>query len=349
MTQGALIGWYSDSFNPALASVRYRLLAPLQALQARGLRIEKFDATRPPGSYRAIIFCKSESPEALDAARRAKAAGTAIIYDICDNVFAASDAGKFSDARLKRIRGLMGLASHVTFSTPTLAEQFGEHMPDLHSCRSVIADTLDIFPQAGVRSDWRARWHLAALKRFLRRNDGALHCVWFGKSLGKLSGYIHLDKAAGELARFAETQPVTLTVISNDRAGFWKAARKWRVPTHYMPWSLATFAEALSLHRVALIPLENNRYTAGKTFNRPATALLAGLGVIADPIASYEELAPFITLGDWQDGLARYARWDAATQDAVVAGQAWLAERYCPDAVATHWAEMIERALAESA
>lgn len=348
MFEDGLIGWHSDSFNPAMASIRYRLLAPMQALQAQGVRIEKFDRTRPAGSYRAILFCKSESAEAVEIAQAARAAGSQIIYDICDNVFAACDAGRFSDARLDRVQKLLGLATHLTFSTQTLADQFAERQPQLSARRSVIADTLDIGPCTAPSPRWGPRRDLALLRRFLKQHDNALHCVWFGKSLGRLSGYVHIDAAVAELGKFARTHPVTLTVISNSRLGFWKAARNWHVPTQYLPWDLATFGEALALHRVALIPLENNQYTAGKTLNRPATALLAGLGVIADPIPSYEELRPFITMDDWQLGLTRYARWDDGTRNAVAAGQEWLAGRYRPEAVAGHWAEVIGTVLADA-
>lgn len=348
MNSAALVGWHADSFNPALASVRYRLLAPLCALQAQGFQIEKFDGARPAGSYRALLFCKSESPEAVAIARAARDAGTALIYDICDNVFAACEAGRFSDARLDRVRTLLSLATHVTFSTQTLADQFAEHMPNLPAGRSVIADALDTAPPPTSAPRWGPRRDLARLRHFLKGHEGALHCVWFGKSLGRLSGYVHVDAAVAELERFARSHRVTLTIISNSRTGFIMAAHKWRVPTHYMPWDLATFGDALALHRVALIPLENNQYTAGKTLNRPATALLAGLGVIADPIASYEELRPFCTFGDWQSGLARYARWDDSADAMVAAGQGWLADRYSPEAVARQWAELIERVSAEA-
>ena len=53
---------------------------------------------------------------------------------------------------------------------------------------------------------------------------------------------------------------------------------------------------ALARHRVAVIPVECNAYTVGKTMNRPATAIMAGLGVVGDAIPSYEELRPLKVL-----------------------------------------------------
>ena len=344
MSAEALIGWHADNFDPSLASIRYRLLAPMQAMQARGVPIDRFDRARPAESYRAVLFSKSQSAEAVTIARAARAAGRAVIYDICDNVFAAAEAGQFSAGRLERVQELLSLATHVTFSTATLAEQFAGNLPGLTASRSVIADTLDVEPSAATPCN-RARADLAALKCFLARRSGALHCVWFGKSLGRLSGYVHVNAAVAELERYAASHPTTLTVISNNRLGYWRSRPRWRVPTHYMPWNAATFQEALRLHRVALIPLESNAYTVGKTLNRPATALLAGIGAIADPIPSYQELAPFITLGNWQEGLERYHAWDERTQADVAAGRDWLVDRYGPVPIAAQWEQVLRTAV----
>src|SRR3546814_4007213 len=69
----------------------------------------------------------------------------------------------------------------------------------------------------------------------------------------------------------ARHRPVTLTVISNSRLKYLKARLGWRgVPTHYMPWAMNSFYEALSVHDAAVIPVERNGYTIGKTINRPA-------------------------------------------------------------------------------
>ena len=78
--------------------------------------------------------------------------------------------------------------------------------------------------------------------------------------------------------------------------------------------------------------------------NRPATALLLGLGVVADAIPSYEELRPFISLDDWQGGLARYRDGSAETQAQIEAGRRHLTERYSADAVADRWAEVLATA-----
>ena len=333
----ARFAWHADSYDRRLASIRYRLLAPLDALRRQGVAIEQYQAGR---DYAAIIFSKSHSPAAVAAARRARAGGHEVIFDLCDNLFAAQRAGHASGARVARLREMLGLATHLTFSTATLAEQIAEEVPGLRAPTSVIPDVLDIDPPAALPLSLRDQVALASLRRFHARHAGALHCVWFGKSLGQASGYAHVGAAARELGRFAH--PTTLTIVSNDWLGYRGARRRWPVPVTYVPWTLASAAIALARHRVAVIPLEQNDYTAGKTINRPATALLAGLGVVADALPSYEELRPFIALDDWQGGLERYRQWSDETAAALAAGRAHLAAAYGADAVAARWRAILE-------
>ena len=90
-------------------------------------------------------------------------------------------------------------------------------------------------------------------------------------------------------------------------------------------------------HRVALIPVQRNDYTTGKSINRPATAILAGLGVVADSIGSYEELRPYVALDDWQGGLARYADDWTGEQPRLAAARAHLEHRYGAGTAAARW------------
>lgn len=339
----ARFAWHADSYDTSLASIRYRLLIPLTALRRDGVSIERFDPARDPADYDGILFCKSQGAGAVAIARAARAAGRAVIYDLCDNVFAAHDANRLSAARLERTRELLSLATHATFSTATLAAQIGERHPALTPQRMVIADALD-FPEDGSPPppSLADRWHRWRLGRFHARHRDALHCIWFGKSLGNVSGYVHIDAAVRELRRFAPVAPATLTIVSNDRLSYMRARARWDVPTLYLPWSLATFADILAQHRVSLIPIETNDYTSGKTMNRPATSLIHGLGVVADPLPSYTELAPYIALDDWQGGLRRYREMAPDTVATIAARRTYLADRYSGDAIARQWRALLD-------
>lgn len=329
-------GWFAKSFDPAKASIRLRLIEPMAALERRGVDVGRY---RKGGAvdYDAVIFSKSFTRSAVSAARGAQAAGRAVIVDICDNMFDQVDRSRNRSKRA-RIAEQLARASIVTVSTPILGSQLGAIMPEIANKLRVVPDVLENLSTA--RPNWADRIRLGQLRKFLAGRPGALHCVWFGKSSGAASGFDHLDHAVRELERFAERHPVTLTVIGDSRARYQRAAKRWRIPSVYIPWSLGSFSEALAMHRVAVLPVERNDYTAGKTINRPATAIAAGLGVIADSIDSYEELRPWIALDDWQGGLQRYAYGWPSEQPRLIAARLHLERLYGADVVAGRWEEV---------
>ena len=323
-----------------MASIRLRLLEPLAHLKAQGIDIDLYNPARGPAAYDAVIFSKSFGSEAQQIARDVQAAGGSVIFDICDNIF----EGKASPKRRRKIaqlRVMLELADVITISTPQLAAQLIAQAPEIEGRCRIIPDVLETMAGAGRTPRPAEARELARLDAFLARHEGALHCVWFGKSQGSLSGFAHIGKAVAELRRFAGRHPVTLTIISNARWRYWLTGYWRKIPVHYMPWSLATFDTALRAHDVAIVPLARNGYTIGKTINRPATAIAAGLGVIADAIDSYEELRPFIALDDWQGGLERYHARPAGQDPDIAAAHAHLLSRYDRTVVGAQWEALL--------
>lgn len=335
--------WHADRVDPSLASIRYRMLEPLAALKRAGVEIELYDPARGVADYDAIIFCKSHGREAVDIARTARAAARAVIYDNCDNVFSAHRIGHFSADRLTRVREMATLATHLTFSTSVLADQFAVELSGFGKPFAVIPDTLDIEPAAVPAPNPAERRSISRVERFLHRRRDALHLIWFGKSLGNSSGFAHLDRVLRRLATAPDRPPVTVTIVSNSRWNYLKHRIGWRLPCCYAPWRLSTFDTILRLHDVAIIPVETNEYTVGKTINRPATAVLAGLGVIADAIPAYEPLRPFIAMDGMEAGLAHYWQTRGTPDPLVQQGREMLAAEYGADAMARRWLALLER------
>lgn len=334
--------WHAKSYGADKASIRLRVLEPMRVLRERGLDVGFYCEATGPAAYAAIIFSKSFAPNALCIAREARSRGRAVIFDISDNLFAGPLALRRKDGKLARLSEMMALATHVTVPTSVLAAQITEAVPEVQDKVRIIPDALDGIPDPSSGLPTRRERHrLDGLRRFLDRHRDALHCVWFGKSQGNVSGIAHLDAAVGQLELFSRRHPVTLTVISNKRWRYWKACWGWSLPTHYLPWTLNSFHEALALHRVAVIPVEKNGYTVGKSINRPATAILAGLGVVADAIPSYEELRPFIALDNWQGGLQRYLDCSPGKDPALEAARERLQQLYGPREVACLWERLL--------
>lgn len=332
------VAWYADDFSPSIASVRLRALVPMRELGALGIDALRYERSRGPAAYRAIVFLKVRSAAGLKLAMQAKARGVRIVYDLCDNLH-VKPAGRRQRRRLQVVDAFLRLADAVVLSSATLREQMMLHHPQLDGRSHVIPDALEPLEHMPGRHDWIGNWHLRRLNHFLARHSGALHCVWFGvtKADRRLPGTGQLAAAARHLEIFAAQRPVTLTVISNRRMLYRSVSADWRIPHHFVPWSLATFPAALKAHDVAVIPVQVDEFTRGKTVNRPATAIAAGLGVVADAIESYEELRPFIFLDDWQAGLTHYSRTAPRSDPLVADARRHLQERYADRQIALLW------------
>ena len=336
----AVIGWHATSYDPALASIRLRLLQPVSYLQEKGVLVEIYDPEKGVNSYEGVIFSKSMGQDALDIARALKAAGKTVVYDICDNIFEAKASGK-KQKRLRILREMLALADVIVFSTPVLRDQILARMPDLAAQTVVIPDMLEDFSNPPALRNVASRWRVAALRRFHANHRGALRCIWFGKCQGNLAGLVHVDAAVRELEVFAQSHAVTLTVVGNKRLLYWMASRKWRIPHIYLPWAADSFPHVLRSHEVAVIPLERNGYTVGKTINRPATAINAGLGVIAGSIDAYEELRPHIELDDWQRGLAHYGRFRESSDPRIDLARAHLSQHHGTQRTGGAWLQLV--------
>lgn len=343
----AAIGWHAKSLDPSLASIRLRLLQPLRYLRERGLPVEVYDPVKGVAGYRAVIFSKSMSEEAVDIARALKAAGKLVIYDICDNVFGSKERRRKQE-RVRLLRTMLSLADIIIFSTPVLRQQILSEVEDVSARTIIIPDMLEDFSDHPVPRRLSDRLRLSALDRFHARHGDALRCIWFGKCQGKKSGLVHVDAAVRELEAFAQSHAVTLTIVGNKRLLYWTASRRWRVPHIYLPWAADSFPQILSRHEVAIIPLERNAYTIGKTINRPATAINAGLGVIADSIDAYEELRPFIAMDDWQAGLRRYSEFRNGSDPHIAEARAHLSARHGEEKVGSAWLHLLNGILAPS-
>lgn len=342
---GMRIGWYAKSYNRSKASIRVRLYEPMEALRARGLDIGIYTDGCNPEDYDAVIFSKAIDPRAINIAQQLRAIDRPVIFDLCDNLFEAWYP-LIRAKKLKRFEKMLDLATHITYSTATLASQIEELAPEVAHKRYIIPDMLDTLPDKPLHAlSQKEQTELRGLRQFLERHKNALHCVWFGKSQRSIAGFSHVDRAVRLLEQFNKNQPVTLTIISDQRWRYKLTSLRWRVPTIHVPWTLDSFSAALSLHDTAIIPIEKNSYTVGKTINRPATAIMAGLGVIADAINAYEELRPFIFLDDWQRGLEHYAVQRRGCCTKLSDARGYLEQLYDRQFLAGQWETVLTNAV----
>jgi hypothetical protein len=320
-----VIGWKPAAPTPDLASARLRCFRPMEYLNAAGWSCELFEPAAMH-RYRAVVFQKSYSDNDLAIARHLKQLGVRTLFDLCDNHFYNPLGLAELDERVDRLRRMIQAVDVVTASTPALAAQMDR------PC-AVVDDALDAVP--GRRGSW--------FRRLRRRR----RLVWFGNA-GQdepAFGLIDLARIRPALEALNARRPITLTVISNSRSTFERWLPAMPFPTRYVEWDTRRYQQTIAAHDLCLLPVSANPFTVCKTVNRLATALLIGVPTAADPIPSYEELRPFVLLGDWWTRLAEYLE-TGDHHETVRAAQVYLRQKYTPQRVVDQWSAVLHPLIA---
>jgi hypothetical protein len=172
--------WFATHYDPGIASIRLRCLQMLEELPRLGIpaeRLREQDLDR----YTAVVFSKAYDARALDLARALVSRGKKVCFDICDNHFFGAERNATLTERRDRLQRMVGLAHHVTVSTPVLRDQLAKEFPGTEGKTSVIPDPLDrLATSPSSRPGLASRLHLWRLRRFLSAHQPRLKLLWFG-------------------------------------------------------------------------------------------------------------------------------------------------------------------------
>jgi hypothetical protein len=273
--------------------------------------------------------------------------GTRIVLDLCDNHFHNDHPTPLFVERAQQLAQAVCQTDRVIAASPALADAVRREVSDAPAI-DVIGDLAEarLPPPRRWRARIAARWQLRGLRSALQRDGVAAgrRLVWFGNhgSPNVDGGMRDLESIRAALEHHHRAAALSLTVISNSRDRFDALTRGWPWPCHYLPWSGASFDDALALHDIALIPVRLNPFTLCKTANRVATAAVHGLAVAADAIPAYEEFRACIVLNDWHGGLARLMDDAAQRRASVACARAVLQAQYTPAIVCARWRKVLE-------
>lgn len=322
-----LIGWKPKSSSSSVASVRYRCLAPMVELQAKGFPVELFDENRAR-QYSLVVFSKLYSCHDQALASRLKAAGVKTALDVCDNHFynpyELTEYTQFASD----LKAMIGLVDFVVCSTVPLAE-IVQREAGLPCTPFVVGDAIEPLPQVRKRpwSSW-----------FRKRSTRPV-LLWQGIHgvPNAPCGMLDLLKLEAVLAKLAKRFDFELVVVSNHEKKFREHICPLPFPTRYVTWSLKNLSRALNEASAVVIPVTNNPFTICKTNNRLALALASSVPVIADSIPSYEEFSEFCVLDSWEKGLEAVLTKSPALVEATVRGQKFVAAHYTITQIAAQW------------
>jgi hypothetical protein len=141
---------------------------------------------------------------------------------------------------------------------------------------------------------------------------------------------------------------VELVVVSNHREKYERHIAPLRIPSTYVEWSPASIKQQLSLAAVVVVPNTLDAFSVCKSSNRTASALLAGVPVVATATPALAALAESVVLDDFLVGLRLYLR-DAQRAAADVArGRDVIQRIYGQAAIAAAWTGVIGGVLAQT-
>jgi len=117
------IGWKVSTLNLALASLRYRAMLPVLALESHGV-VNKVFAS--PGrenlsGFDALVIVKSFTVEDYMLAQEAAALGVPIIFDLCDNIFIEEYGTDRQKSPVEVFSLIASIASAIVVTTEPLA------------------------------------------------------------------------------------------------------------------------------------------------------------------------------------------------------------------------------------
>lgn len=138
------IGWKVQKLTSSVASVRYRALLPMLALESAQVHNRLFSSGLESNldGLDALIIVKSFTPDDLYLAQLAASKGIRVVFDLCDNIFIEAygrSAGKVSPTQI--FDAIAAQTDAIVVTTEALAASVRQRVP--HVPVTVIPDGIE--------------------------------------------------------------------------------------------------------------------------------------------------------------------------------------------------------------
>lgn len=425
-THSYTVGWKVASLSFSMASVRYRAMLPLLALEQRGFKCRVFSAASSEqlDGLDLLVIAKGFSADDFALAQQAVARGVPVILDLCDNIFVSSYGTLLSSKTSPALMfiAISRLAKCVIVTTEPLAQvlrsRLGSYVPvyvipDGLESRELLEQMRDRLSQAllsqrkslaqkilqrvmrfvgrartlrtaaivpltkriavrAVRELHWKRWGKRTyrvfdkLRRHVRAWAGgskqsvvmapvrtvdldAKRILWFGNHGAEHArfGMLDLLEIREPLETIAKEFKVELVVVSNHPEKYARYIEPLGIPSSYVEWSPASIKKQLSLASVVVVPNTLDAFSLCKSANRTASALLAGVPVVATAAPALDVLASSVVLDDFLGGLRLYLGDKERADADVERGRQVIHRAYGQEALAAAWAGVIGMVMTE--
>lgn len=315
-----------------LASIRYRILIPVQQISQRHhvkiVYTPHADNTWAPefindASADILIFSKTLHVDNEKLAQAQRARGQQVVVDMCDNYF---NHIYYGDKWKAHFITMCHLANQVITSTYTLAEIIKEHTG---RDATVISD-----PVEGIKNT------PLFIPTFPR-----LKLLWFGHD----SNFASLINSLDDLLQLSKTTPLHLTVVTalapdiENYIHVFNRDYGSTLTIDPQPWSVETTWQNIKACDVVIIPSMPDAFFQAKSPNRLIEALWGGRFVVAHAIPSYNAYASFCWLGEKiSDGIRYAINNPALVHQQIKNGQDYISEHHSSYKIANDWEKALQ-------
>lgn len=344
-----VVGSAAEGWRSSLASNRYRVLSPVEGLNAAGLPVrlislEHWSADGDSVGKADVVAIGKIAPggdaqrvqrlcdHALAQIAIARRAGIRVVADFCDDHFDKPVIGRYW-------RALARAADLCIAGTAAMEQRLRSVAPaPVH----VIGDPTFV-PRLAPRVYRRGSWLSRAVAGRLSQSAGnaRLRLIWYGN----LNNWPALRPWAEALAPWSREQPWLLRVVTLAHPQVVdfvsEFSRRWapQALIELVPWSEQAQLELVSESHVVLLPSDPDDPTkAVKTANRLSDALQCGCAVVASALPAYRPFAGGAYVGQpVLEALREYLDDPQAALRRIDCGQACVARLASQEVVAQQW------------
>jgi hypothetical protein len=327
--------WRIQKRTMDVASIRYRALLPLLALEDLGIlsRLSAGNETASLDEISTLILVKCFGSNDVQLAKLAYERGIPVYFDLCDNIF-VNDYGNKSpikprDALIECLPYLSGITVPTSALRDAVQRSCGgrvpvDVIPDGIESRDLLVRQAMLLDGKTCAASWKFKLHNFLLRLgFLNNSPTKTHestrlqrfglpfkkkILWFGNHGSPWSSFgqsdISLFKTA--LETIAAEEEVGLIVVSNNKEKYTNEIKKIKIPSYYLEWDRYLIHDVLSQVDVVIAPLSQDDFSICKSSNRSVLALASGVPVVATATRDLNELGPVAWIDDPTVGLRAY-------------------------------------------
>jgi hypothetical protein len=177
-----------------------------------------------------------------------------------------------------------------------------------------------------------------------KASPNARRLLWYGNHGAAHGRFGMIDLVDNRIAleRIALELDVELVVVSNNLEKFKQMIVPLAIPSRYVEWSPARVQDELARADIVLVPNSCDAFSLGKSANRTALALMAGLPVVATPTPALAPLADCIEAGDFYTGIRRYLTDPQRVATHLVIAKERCEQLYGQAAIARGWLQVFD-------